>query len=100
MVPLAPTATAVIAMCILKQALSATVCISLLKHLDWVRPASAPSTMMRCTDISTWSRRKNRSYTNLQLVIPSPTRVSRHPMKHQMYGRKLELDVWQPTTSE
>ena len=44
---------------------------------DWVRPASAPSTMMICTDISTWSRRKNRSYTNLQSVIRSPTRVSR-----------------------
>ena len=31
---------------------------------------------------------------------PVPTRVSRHPMKHQMHGRKLEPDVWQTTTSE
>jgi hypothetical protein len=36
----------------------------------------------------------------LQSVIRSPTRVSRHPMKHQMYGRKLEPDIWQPATSE
>ena len=31
----------------------ATACISPLKHLDWVRPASAPSTTMRFTVIST-----------------------------------------------
>ena len=60
---------------------------------DWVRPASAPSTMMICTDISTWSRRKNRSYTNLQSVIRSPPACLGHPMKYQMYGRKLEPDV-------
>src|ERR1700750_21170 len=70
--------TVVIAMRILKQALSATDYTSPPKRLDWVRRASVPSMMTRCTVISTWYPTGDKSYTILRLVIRSLIRVSQH----------------------
>src|SRR5271163_4610094 len=81
-------ATVVIAMCILKQALLATAYISPLRHLDWVRLASATSTMMRCSVISTWYPTRDRSYTILRSVIQSPIRASLHHVSpRKSHGR-------------
>src|ERR1039458_4949736 len=81
--PPALMATVVIAMSILRQALLAKHFISLLKRLDWVQPASVPSTMMRCTVISTWYPTRGRSSTILRSVTRSPIRASQHSMSHK-----------------
>src|SRR3954451_1422100 len=67
----------VLAMCILKQALSATGSIWPRKPLGWRRPALARSTTKRCTAISTSRPSRDKWCTISRSVIRFPIRASR-----------------------
>jgi len=79
--------TVVIAMCILKPALLANVCISLLRHLGWVRPVSAPSTMMRCADISNLTSKQGQVVYHFAIGYRPDSRISASNDPQESHGR-------------